>query len=128
MDLSAKKEKMKIWQLRFMSYKTSDDIFDLVISGEKTIETRPATKNFKVGDRLVLTSVSSGRKIEKEITYVHKYASPERMLEKEDYEKIFPGIGSKKDLLEVYKTAKKKWGEKYKFELENYGIVAIGFK
>ena len=28
----------------------------------------------------------------------------------------------------VIEDVKNKWGEKYKYELENYGMVAIGFK
>ena len=50
------------------------------------------------------------------------------MLEHEDFEKIFPGIGSKENLLKVYEEAKVKWGKKYKNDLENFGIVAMGIK
>lgn len=75
-----------------------------------------------------MVSVVSKRKIEKEITFVHKYKSPEEMLIKEDYKKIFPDIGSKENLLKVYEEAKIKWGKKYKDELEKFGIVAMGLK
>lgn len=118
----------KTWVLRFASYKTPDDILNLIISGNKTIETRPNTKNFNVGDKLILVSMTSKRKIEKTINFVHIYKSPEEMLETEDFNKIFPNIGSKEKLLEVYEVAKIKWGKKYKNELEIFGIVAIGIK
>lgn len=118
----------KKWVLRFASYKTPDDIFNLVVNGQKTIETRPNTKDFNVGDKLVLVSMVSKRKIEKTISFVHIYKSPKEMLEVEDFNKIFPNIGSKEKLLEVYEIAKTKWGKKYKNELETFGIVAIGIK
>lgn len=118
----------KTWTLRFASYKKPDDIFDLVVNGKKTIETRPNKKDFKLGDRLVMISVASKRKVEKEIIFVHKYKSIEKMVEKENEEKIFPGIGSKVNLLKVYEEAKVKWGKEYKNELEKFGIVALGIK
>lgn len=77
---------MKSWVLRFASYKEPDDIFNTIIGGAKTIETRPNTKDFKVGDKLILVSIVSKRKIEKEITFVHKYKSPKEML---DQKKIY---------------------------------------
>lgn len=80
------------------------------------------------GDKLILVSIASKRRIEKEITFVHKYKSPEKMLEHEDYEKIFPKIRSKENLLKVYEEAKIKWGKKYKNDLETFGIVALGIK
>ena len=119
---------VKIWNLRFASFKTPDDIFDCVVSGQKTIETRPNTKNFKIGDKLLMTSMVSKRKIEKEIVFVHKYKSPEEMLKVEDFNKIFPNIGSKENLLNFYEEAKIKWGKKYKNDLEKFGIVAIGIR
>lgn len=50
------------------------------------------------------------------------------MLDHEDYNKIFPNIGSKENLLNFYEEAKIKWGKKYKMDLETFGIVAIGIK
>ena len=75
----------KKWILRFASYKTPDDIFDLVVNGQKTIETRPNIKDFKVGDKLVLVSIASKRKIEKTVSFVHIYKSPEEMLENDTH-------------------------------------------
>lgn len=118
----------KTWVLRFASYKTSDDIFNATVDGTKTIETRPATKNFKIGDKLILVSIVTKRKIDKEITFVHKYNTPEEMLDHEDCSKIFPHIGSKENLLKFYEEAKIKWGKKYKDNLEKFGIVALGLK
>lgn len=127
---------MKTWRLRFASANSPDDIFNLIVDGSKTIETRPRNpeggkrdySEVQVGDKLLICSVASGREILKEVTFVHLYESVEKMLEKEAYEKIFPGIGSKERLLEFYEIAKKKWGKKYKHDLETYGIVAMGFK
>lgn len=116
----------KIWVLRFASYKTPDDIFNLVLTGQKTIETRPNTKDFKVGDKIVFVSMASKRKIEKTINFVNKYKSLKEMVENENIEKIFPGIGLKENLLKFYEDAKVKWGKKYKSDLENFGIIAIG--
>ena len=126
---------MARWILKFASYKTPDDIFDLVETGEKTVETRPRNpeslrdySNIKTGDFLVLKSLDTGKKIEKIVSFVHLYNSVSEMIETEDEEKIFPGIGSKENLLNFYGEVKKKWGRSYAQKLEKYGIVAIGIK
>lgn len=127
---------MKTWRLRFASYKTPDDIFNLIVSGQKTIETRSVNPekgarnyaNVQVGDKLLFRSVVSGRELTKEVTFVHLYKSPNEMVKKEDVENIFPRIGTNENYLKVIEEVKKKWGKKYKYELETYGIVAIGFK
>ncbi len=135
-DGTFQEKEMKTWRLRFASYKTPDDIFDLIVSGKKTIETRSRNpdggkrdySNVEVGDKLLFCSVASGREIEKEVIFVRLYYSATEMVKKEDVEKILPGVGSKKNYLKVIEEVKNKWGEKYKYKLENYGIVAIGFK
>ena len=73
---------MARWVLKFASYKIKDDIFDAVITRKKTIETRPRNpesredySKIKVGDKLVLYSLDSGKKIEKIVTFVHVYNS-----------------------------------------------------
>ena len=127
---------MKTWHLKFASYKKPDDIFNLIVNGKKTIETRSRNpedcdndySNIQIGYKLQFRSIASGRTIEKEVIFVHSYKSVEEMAEKEYYENVFPGISSKENLINFYEVAKKKWGKKYKHELENYGIVAIGFK
>jgi len=75
---------------------------------------------------LILKSLDSGRKIEKKVSFVHIYESVEEMVNTEDEEKIFPGIGSKKNLLKLFEEIKNKWGKAYAHKLEKYGIVAIG--
>ena len=126
----------KTWNLKFSSKDKPDDIFDLIVSGNKTIETRSRNPNnevedytnVKTGDILKITSNDTGKEITKIVEFNHVYNSVEEMVANEDVEKILPGIKTKENLLQVYEAVKNKWGEKYKFELENYGIVAIGFK
>ena len=127
---------MKTWRLRFASLKTPDDIFNMVIDGSKTIETRSLNPedgkrdyaNVQVGDKLLFCSVASKREVTKDVVFVHPYKSVEEMVKNEDIEKISPGVGSKDNLIKIYEDAKNKWSKKYKYELETYGIVAIGFK
>lgn len=126
---------VKKWVLKFASYKSPDDIFNLVLEGKKTIETRPvnpeSSKNYatiKVGDKVILQSVVSKRKVEKEISFVHVYKSISDMVINENEDSIFPGIGSKDNLIEAYEILKKKWGKSYAQKLEKYGIVALGLK
>lgn len=126
---------MKKWVLEFASYESKDDIFKAVKTCRKTIETRPRNpkssrdySNIKVGDILVCKSLNSGKVVEKKVTFVHSYDSVNKMVEREDEEKILPGIGSKENLLKFYEEAKKKWGRNYTEKLEKYGIVAIGMK
>ena len=127
---------MKVWNLKFASKNKPDDIFNSIISGEKTIETRSRNPNdgendytnIKPGDILRFKSLSSGRKIERTVVFSHVYDSVENMVANEDVEKILPGVGSKENMLKNYEEFKNKWGKKYEYELEHYGIVAIGFK
>lgn len=127
---------MKIWKLKFASYKEKDDIFNMIVSGKKTIETRSRNpndgendySNIKEGDILEIISLDSGNKIEKIVVFNHIYNSVEEMVANEDVAKILPSISNNDEYLKVIEEVKNKWGEKYKFELENYGIVAIGFK
>lgn len=126
---------MPKWFLKFASYETPNDIFNAVKYGRKTIETRPRNKessrgysNIKVGDTLILRSNETGEEIEKTVTFVHNYDSVDEMAENESVEKIFPGVKTKKELVDVFGTFKKKWGRRYAEKLEKFGIVAIGFK
>lgn len=127
---------MKVWKLKFASYEKKDDIFDMIVNGTKTIETRSRNpddgdkdySNVKVGDILEITSLDTGRTIKKVVSFNHLYDSAEKLADNEDVTKILPTIVNKEQFLKVIEAVKKKWGEKYKFEVENYGMVAIGFK
>jgi ASC-1-like (ASCH) protein len=127
---------MKVWKLKFTSYRSKDDIFDMIVNGTKTIETRSRNpndgdkdySNIKVGDILEIKSTDSGRIIKKTVSFNHLYSSAEELAETEDVKKILPMITKKEQYLKVIDEVKEKWGEKYKFEVENYGMVAIGFK
>lgn len=126
---------MAKWVLKFASWKKKNDIFEMVKSGEKTIEDRPYNpekkRNYskvKPGDTLVLKSLDTGEKIEKKASFIHVYRSVEKMARNEPVEKIIPGVKSPKDLVEIFEQLKKKWGSNYARKLENYGIVAIGME
>ncbi len=127
---------MKIWKLKFASYKEKDDMFNMILDGKKTVETRSRNpndgendySNIKVDDILEITSLDSGNKIEKVVTFNHIYNSVDELVQHEDVTKILPSVSSNDEYLKVIEEVKNKWGDKYKFELENYGVVAIGFK
>ncbi|HKC04776.1 MAG TPA: hypothetical protein VKC54_02810 [Patescibacteria group bacterium] len=127
---------MKVWNLKFSSLNKTDDIFDFLVSGEKTVETRSRNPNdgesdyanVKPGDVLHFKSLDTGKEIEKIVVSNHVYNSVEDLVENENVEKILPGIGSKENYLKQFEEVKNKFGEKYKYEVENYGMVAISFK
>ncbi len=125
---------MKTYNLDFSSVKTKDDIFNKIVSGEKSIETRPRVEygvDFSLiipGDIIAFKSLDSGRKVEKEVTFLHVYTSLEEMVKNEDVEKISPGIGSKEKLLARYEELKIIWKDRGYAELLASGVVAIGFK
>lgn len=125
---------MVTWFLKFASNQTPDDIFNFVVSGLKTIETRPINPNdhpsyveIKIGDKLVFHSLDSGREIEKNVTFVHIYKSVQDMVISEPVQQILPGIKTPQEMLDVYEQVKQKWGGEYAYNLEHFGIVAIGF-
>ncbi len=123
------------WLLKFGSYQSRDDIFHMVERGLKTIETRPINKDKKknysqiaVGDKLVLVSLDTKRRIEREVTFVHIYDSVAAMAEHEDPGKIYPGIKNAKELISLFDNLKMRWGAEYARKLETFGVVAIGMK
>src|SRR3989344_8372134 len=116
---------MKIWRLNFASYKKTDDILNKIRDGSKKIETRPYTPqeeknyaNIKEGDKLIFKSLDTGIEIEKSAKGCKIYKSVREMLENENYEEIFPGIGSNEALEKVYEEVKEKWGNEYKYNLD----------
>lgn len=126
---------MAKWFLKFASYKKPNDVFDMVKSGSKTIETRPRNKEssrdysrIKPGDTLIMQSNDTGERIEKTVTFVHLYDSIEGLAENEPVKKVLPGVSSSNELIEVFQELKKRWGRRYGEKLEKFGIVAIGFK
>ncbi len=126
---------MTSWFFNFASYSKSNDIFSLVKSGAKTIETRPYNpkkeKNYskiKEGDTLIFKSRATGEKLQKTATFVHLYKSVEDMVKNENVASILPGVNKPQELVAVYEELKKKWGSSYARSIETNGIVAIGFK
>lgn len=73
--------------------KTIPELFDKVLSGEKTFDARLASFKCKPGDILVLeeydpkTKKYTGRKIEKEVTFVLKSKDLEKFWSKEEVAK-----------------------------------------
>ena len=125
---------METWKLEFSSIKSKDDILNKIISGEKTIETRPRIEygvdlsQAKPGDEIVFKSLDTDKIVKKEITSVRVYKNIEEMVKNEDVEKISPGIGNKENLLARYEELKEKWKDRGYAELIKSGMVAIHFK
>ena len=126
---------MAKWVLKFASWKTKNDIFEMIKSGAKTIEDRPLNlekkRNYskiKPGDTLVLYSLDTGEKIEKKAQFVRVYKSVKEMAENEPIGKIISGAKTPEELVSIFEELKKKWGENYARKLEKYGIVAIGLE
>jgi ASC-1-like (ASCH) protein len=110
---------MKTWTLKIRA--VDKRVFDQIVSGTKTIETRAATKDFNVGDRVIF---KCGKDIsEKTIASVRKYVDFEEYLKKEDLTKVFgPGITADEARRIHYSFPG------YKEKLEKYGIVAFELK
>lgn len=124
---------MANWLLKCASYKTPDDIYNLIKSGKKSIETRPYNpgkpndySKIKSGDIITFLSLDSGNTFTKTATSVHVYPTISAMVMSESPESILPGIGDATSLIQLYEELKKKWGSEYAYKLDTYGIVAIG--
>lgn len=121
------------WVLKCASYKTPDDIINLIKMGKKTVETRPYNpkkpnnySHIQPGDIITFLSLDSGNSFTKLATFVHIYPSVSAMVNTESPDAILPGIGSARSLIQLYEELKKKWGSEYTRKLDTYGIVAIG--
>lgn len=115
--------------LKFASWKKPNDIFDAIKSGEKTVETRPASLKYcavKKGDLIELLSLDTKEKIKRTVKFIHKYKSVAEMAEKEEVNKIIPGVETKEQLIKTFDILKKKWGKQYADKIETFGMVAIG--
>ena len=126
---------MARWVLKFASWKKPNDIFEMVKSGQKTIEDRPLNldkrRNFgqiKPGDILVCVSLDTKEKIERIVKWVKIYQSIRKMAEYEPVDQIIPGVKTADELVAIFEQLKKKWGNSYARKLEKYGIVAIGME
>lgn len=126
---------MARWVLKFAAWKKKNDVFEMIKSGQKTIEDRPynpeAKRNYSKiipGDTLVLMSKDTKEKIEKKASFVHFYKSVAEMAENEAVGKIIPGVKTPEELVGIFEELKKKWGKNYAYKLEKYGIVAIGME
>src|SRR5258706_3014706 len=98
---------MKVWNLKFSSLNKTDDIFDFLVSGETTVETRSRNPNdgegyyanVKPGDALNFKSLDTGKEIEKIVVSNHVYNSVEALVVNENVDKILHRLGSKDNYL-----------------------------
>src|SRR5207253_2830763 len=86
--------------------------------GRKTVEGRLNKKQFKVGDRLLLTN-SERRMITVPIVGVREYSNFEEYLRAEGLEKCLPGIQTLEAGVEIYHEYYSREDE------EKYGVVAL---
>lgn len=126
---------MATWTIKIASFSKPDDIFNQIVSGAKTIETRSYDPNdprnystLRSGDKLVFVSKDTGRTIRKTATFMHKYTSVADMAYAEPVDKISPSLKLPSELIEKFEINKKKWGGEYAYNIENYGVIAIGFE
>ncbi len=110
---------MKKWVLRFRA--KDKIIFDQIVSGEKTVETRANTSRYspmKTGDFLVL--ICGKEKQEKRIKSVRRYKSIDEMAKVIEIQKVIPNISSVEEAKKIYFSF-----PKYKEKIEKFGILAF---
>jgi ASC-1-like (ASCH) protein len=105
----------------------------MIKDGRKTIEDRPlnlARKRHygqvKPGDLLICVSLETKERLEKKVNWVKIYKSVREMADNEPVEKIIPGVKTADELVAIFEQLKRKWGHRYAYKLEHYGIVAMG--
>lgn len=109
--------------LKVADFKEPNDIFDLICSGEKSIDTRPYSTKFdglRAGDEIIFKHVKTGEAITKQVKRVSRYKSLDELIKNKDISKIISGAKTKEDLLRVYKKFRG-----FVEKMEERGIVAI---
>jgi len=95
--------------------------FDVLKSGEKTIETRAATSKYrkiKKGDTLRFTC--GDEFLEKRVNKVTLFKDIDSLIKKLDLKRIMPQVSSIKEAKEIWRSFRN-----YEEEIKKYGIVAF---
>lgn len=103
--------------------KINKDIFEMLKSGKKPVETRAATakyKKIKAGDEMEFSC--DGERFEKTVAKVTHFDSIETLLKNYKPETINPKLKTKEEIMEMYHSF-----PGYKEKIEKEGIVAIEF-
>ena len=99
-------------------------IFDMIKSGEKSIETRAGTVKFRnvaVGDTLVIKCGKD--RFEKEVVDIYTFKSIEELLDTLDLKEIMPQVKSVSEAEKIWYSF-----SGYKEKIEKYGLVAFRLK
>lgn len=100
------------------------DKFEDIIAGRKTIETRAATEkyqNIESGD--TLTAICGKNRIEKVISAVKFYKTPDALIDDLGYTEILPTAVSREEAIEIYYTF-----PGYREKIKEGGLVALHLK
>lgn len=100
------------------------NIFNMIKSGKKTIETRAATRKFNkiiVGDSLIFKCGKD--RLEKEVLDKHTFKSIDDLLKTLDLKEIMPHLTSAKEAKNVWYSF-----PKYEEKIEKHGLVAFRMK
>jgi ASC-1-like (ASCH) protein len=98
--------------------------FEVLKSGEKTIETRAATNKYrkiKKGDILKFTC--GNEFLEKKVDKVTLFKNIDSLIERLDLKKIMPQVSSVKEAKEIWRSF-----HNYEEEIKKYGITAFELK
>lgn len=107
---------MKKWVLRF---RAKDKIlFDQIVSGEKTVETRANTSRYSPMKRGAFLVLICGK--EKQIKSVRRYKSIDEMAKAIEIQKVIPNIKSVEEAKKIYFSF-----PGYREKIERFGIVAF---
>jgi ASC-1-like (ASCH) protein len=100
------------------------EFFELIKNGQKTIETRAATKKFqkiKPGDILIFKCGKD--RLEKEVAKVHFFKTIEDLVKSLDLKKIMPQVKSENEAKQVWYSF-----PGYQEKIKNHGLAAFELK
>ena len=101
--------------------KTDSKLLDLIKSGQKTIETRAATKKFqkiKVGDSLKF--VCGKKSIEKKVLEIHYFKTINDLLRNLDLKRIMPHAPTPEQAKQIWFSF-----SSYEEKIQKYGLLAF---
>jgi len=118
METSAERDP-KTYHLTFAA--ANRDIFEMIVRGEKIVETRAATikyRNIQAGDMLVL---SCGKdRLSKRVSRATHFKTVSAMLKSYQVEHIHPKIHTQHELEETYRSF-----PGYEAKIKEHGIIAF---